>query len=351
MRIVRCDLAGIKADALVNSACSGLRVGAGVDSAIYAKGGKELWARRQAVGPIAEGGVAATPACGSLACRLVLHAVAPRWHGGGHGEEEALRRCIRRALDAARAAKCASVAFPLLGAGHRGFPPEVALRAAVDELAAAEEAGGISCTLALYPAQAVQIARRMFGEVMDFLDAGFGTAAAIAESMDAAEAALDGLPDVAWRREERKAGGRTGIRTCPSVPPPGAGRALPLELEKKLEEVGPGVGKALMALMNAKHFDNRRLILKTGISKQLLSKIQNGKHAKAPEKRWLLACSVAMGLTLGETRTFLATAGCALSQADRRDVVVAYFLERGGAKIEMVDAALACLRLPTLYPE
>jgi O-acetyl-ADP-ribose deacetylase (regulator of RNase III) len=342
-------LAGLKAEALVDSACSGLRVGAGVDSAIYAKGGKELWARRQAVGPIAEGEVAATEACGALACRVVLHAVVPRWHGGGHGEEDALRRCIRRTLDAARAAKCETVAFPLLGAGHRGYPPEVALRAAVEELAAAEEAGGIACTLALYPSEAVQIARRMFGEVQDLLDAGFGTAAAIEESMDAAQAVLGDVPErsIPWRREARRSKKACSALLKKACFP---GAALPPELEKKLEDVAPGVGKALMALMNAKHFDNRRLMIKTGISKQLLSKIQNGKHAKAPEKRWLLACSVAMGLTLGETRAFLATAGYALSQADRRDVVVAYFLERGGAKIEMVDVALASLDLPTLYP-
>ena len=348
MRIVRCDLAGMKADALVNSAYGELRIGAGVDSAIYAKGGKELWARRQAVGTIAEGEAAATEACGALACRVVLHAVAPRWNGGGHGEEDALRRCIRRVLDAARGAKCATVAFPLLGAGHRGFPPEVALRAAVEELAAAEEAGGIACTLALYPSEAVQIARRMFGEVQDLLDAGFGTAAAIEASMDEAQAAMGDLSEVCRREDggwflrprDRRLLRRERM----------AGACLPPELEKKLEDVGPGVGKALMALMNAKHFDNRRLMIKTGISKQLLSKIQNGKHAKAPEKRWLLACSVAMGLTLGETQGFLATAGYALSQADRRDVVVTYFLERGGAKIEMVDVALASLNLPTLYP-
>ena len=50
MKIVRCDLSGMAADALVNSACGEVKVGAGVDSAIYAKGGKELWERRKAAG-------------------------------------------------------------------------------------------------------------------------------------------------------------------------------------------------------------------------------------------------------------------------------------------------------------
>ena len=146
-------------------------------------------------------------------------------------------------------------------------------------------------------------------------------------------------------------------RAASLLPPPGHGgqpvyHGLPPDLNRLLEKgPGPGVGKALMALMNRKHFDNQRLILKTGISKQLLSKIQNGKHAKAPEKRWLLAFSVALGLTLDETREFLATAGYALSHASKTDVVVEYFLGRGHPRIEVVDAALACCGLPTLYPD
>ncbi|MBR4189121.1 MAG: RNase III inhibitor, partial [Kiritimatiellae bacterium] len=61
MKIVRDDVARATADAIVDSACGVVRVGAGVDSAVFARGGKELWARRQAVGAIAEGAAVAVP--------------------------------------------------------------------------------------------------------------------------------------------------------------------------------------------------------------------------------------------------------------------------------------------------
>ena len=359
MRIVRDDVARAAADAVVDSACGEVRVGAGVDSAVFARGGKELWARRQALGTLAAGSAVAVPATQGMRCRQVVFVVVPpRREGEKDGGEAVLRECYRAALAAARGAGCRSVSFPLLGAGHRGYPPESALRAALDALGAEEDAGGMACSLCLYSTVAVGLASSLFGEVEDYLGAHFRSAEGIRRSMEEACDALETWVEARrpWPDEEETGG---EALAAPSAPPPPSRRrrgpllgALPPDLDRLLAKgTGPGVGKALMALMNRKHFDNQRLILKTGISKQLLSKIQNGKHAKAPDKRWLLAFSVALGLTLDETREFLATAGYALSRASKTDVVVEYFLGRGNPRIEVVDAALACCGLPTLYPD
>lgn len=250
MKILRCDLTGLEADALVDSACGEVKVGAGVDSAVYAKGGKALWARRKAVGAIAEGDAVATAGGGSLKCRAVVHAVVPKWKGGGGGEEAALRNCYRRAAEAARAAGCRSAAFPLLGAGNRGFPAEVALKTAVAELEAEEEReDGLDCTLALYPGAVARLAGRLFGEVRDLLDARFRTDAAIEQSV---EMACGELGTSVWevRGRERFRGNRAVFgesldESCLSPLPPtaGEGAAVPPELAAELESVGPGVGR------------------------------------------------------------------------------------------------------------
>lgn len=353
MRIVRDDVARASADAIVDSACAEVRVGAGVDSAVFARGGKELWARRQALGTLAAGSAVAVPAGQGMPCRFVVFVVVPPGRTeDADGGEAVLRECYRAALEAARGAGCQSVAFPLLGAGHRGYPPETALRAALDVLGAEEDADGMACSLCLYSTVAVVLARSLFGEVEDYLGAHFRSAEGIRQSMEEACNVLE-----TWVEARRPWADDADADASSLLSPPdrwhkSAPGALPPDLDLLLQKgPGPGVGKALMALMNRKHFDNQRLILKTGISKQLLSKIQNGKHTKAPEKRWLLAFSVALGLTLDETREFLATAGYALSHASKTDVVVEYFLGRGHPRIEVVDAALACCGLPTLYPD
>ena len=354
MKIVRDDVARATTDAIVDSACGEVQVGAGMDSAVFSRGGQELWTRRQALGMLGEGTAAAVAADGELGCRhVVFTVVPPRQEGEGRDGEETLRACCLAALEAARAVGCESVAFPLLGAGGRGYPPEMALRAALDILGAEEDAGGMACSLYLDPTVAVELARSAFGDVEDWLGANFLQEETILRRADACDT-LDTLVEAfhAWMGGAADEDGVASMRgSSAGLRRKAFGRGLPPDLERLVAGVGPGVGKALMALMNRKHVDNRRLILKTGISKQLLSKIQNGKHAKAPEKRWLLAFAVALGLTLDETREFLATAGYALSRASKVDVVVEYYLGRGHPRIEVVDAALACCGLPTLYPD
>lgn len=87
MKIIRKDIAEVAADAIVADACGDWRAGSGVDSAMYRRGGAELRARREAVGHIDVGRAAATAAGGALRCRVVVHAVAPRWRGAARGEE------------------------------------------------------------------------------------------------------------------------------------------------------------------------------------------------------------------------------------------------------------------------
>jgi len=71
----------------------------------------------------------------------VIHAVGPVWHGGSHGEDEALASCYRRSLELCQTHGLASVAFPAISTGVYSFPADRAARIAVttviDALAAA----------------------------------------------------------------------------------------------------------------------------------------------------------------------------------------------------------------------
>jgi O-acetyl-ADP-ribose deacetylase (regulator of RNase III) len=74
-----------------------------------------------------------------LPARFVVHTVGPVWRGGGHGEPGLLASCYRESLALARSAGAASIAFPAIGTGVYGYPPEaaaaVAARECVDFLA------------------------------------------------------------------------------------------------------------------------------------------------------------------------------------------------------------------------
>ncbi len=125
------DLTAAKVDAIVNSSRENLTEGGPLHHAVHAAAGPGLAAECENLGPCAEGDVRVTGAH-RLPFRFLIHAVAPTWMGGGHGEPEALARCYRKSLELAKARGARSLAFPSLGSGPQPqIPLEVAAPIAV----------------------------------------------------------------------------------------------------------------------------------------------------------------------------------------------------------------------------
>jgi O-acetyl-ADP-ribose deacetylase (regulator of RNase III) len=139
--LVRGDITQTEAGALVNAANGQMITGSGVDGAINRAGGPAIEAERKKIREsgrqFSAGDVVATTA-GDLQANHVIHAVGPIWQGGGLGEEAALGRVYRGALELAVRLGHRSVAFPSISTGVYGYPVEkaaaVAARTIVDFL-------------------------------------------------------------------------------------------------------------------------------------------------------------------------------------------------------------------------
>lgn len=59
---------------------------------------------------------------GELPCKMLIHAVGPRWRGGSHDEEHLLKKTIFRCLELTDKHNCSSIAIPALSAGFYGYP-------------------------------------------------------------------------------------------------------------------------------------------------------------------------------------------------------------------------------------
>ena len=105
-KIIRNDIAKVKADAIVNSANPQPVIGGGTDSAIYEAAGKEqLFAERKKIGTIKCGEAAVTPAF-KLKAKYIIHTVGPIWEGGDKGELEVLKSCYENSLKLAVQMEC-----------------------------------------------------------------------------------------------------------------------------------------------------------------------------------------------------------------------------------------------------
>lgn len=139
IELVQGDITRETVDAIVNAANQHLAGGGGVDGAIHRAGGPEIMKELKEKYTGCPTGSAVITGAGRLGAKYVIHAVGPRWRGGGHGEAEVLASAYRTSLVLAADHGCRTVAFPSISTGIYGYPLElaapVALRTVRDFLA------------------------------------------------------------------------------------------------------------------------------------------------------------------------------------------------------------------------
>lgn len=125
------DLTAARVDVIVNAANNDLKLGGGVAGAIRRRGGAEIQAECDRIGPIRVGEAAITGG-GALPARYVIHAASMRL--GGRTTEQSLRASTRDALRIAAERGLKSIAFPAVGTGVAGFPMDRCAQVMLEEV-------------------------------------------------------------------------------------------------------------------------------------------------------------------------------------------------------------------------
>ena len=131
IEIKKIGITELDTDAIVNAANDGLWEGSGVCGAIFREAGSaELTRACNAIGGCKTGSAVITPGF-NLKAKHVIHAVGPRWMGGGNNEPDLLYSAYKQALILAKENGLHSIGFPLISAGIFGYPPDGAWRQAL----------------------------------------------------------------------------------------------------------------------------------------------------------------------------------------------------------------------------
>lgn len=320
--IIREDITRIKADAIVNAANEYLAAGGGVCGAIFAAAGREKLEKAcLRMGRCPTGSAVITPGF-DLPAKYVIHAVGPRWYGGGRNEEALLRSCYKTALSLAEQNGCESVAFPLISAGIYGYPKQEAFRIASESIREFLRESEMDVTLVLFDRSSLLIGEERFGKIREYIDDHY------AELHEAPRNAnepgfFDGMPAFA-----------------PSAAPvSGAGLLKKSRsLKDAVAELEESFSARLLRLIDERGLTDSAVYKRANIDRRLFSKIR--KEDYSPSKPTVLALAIALELNSDETCDLLKRAGFALSDSSKADVIVSWFIEEKIYDIFAVNEAL-----------
>lgn len=131
--VVQGDVAGERADALVNATGTSLQMGSVVAGVLRRGANGPITREAVSKGPVDLGACAVTDAS-DLDAEYAVHATAMPRYRDGRATEESIREATRNALRRADELGCASVVLPVLGTGAAEFGFETGARLVCEEV-------------------------------------------------------------------------------------------------------------------------------------------------------------------------------------------------------------------------
>ena len=329
LHIIRQDITKLECDAIVNAANNTLLGGGGVDGAIHKAAGGKLLEECKTFGGCDTGDAKITKAY-NLPCKHVIHTVGPIWHGGHNGEKTLLESCYKKSLALAKENGCESVAFPLISSGVYGYPKDKALSVAVETISEFLFDNEMTVYIVVFDKVAYQISEELFDEVQEYIDDNY-----VDENE---ERRLYNIPHKIFSSEcdfdigsvcfEEKA-----LAPCEKLQDEND------DLETKIKQMDESFSQMLLRKIDEKGMTDAECYKKANIDRKLFSKIRSDVNYK-PSKPTALAFAISLELSLDDTEDMLRKAGFALSQSNKFDIIIEYFISKGNYNIFEINEAL-----------
>ena len=337
-RIVRNDITKVHADAIVNTANPFPTIGKGTDTSVYnAAGREELLRARQKIGVIEPGHSVATKsfALRKNGIKYIIHTVGNHYDSNKPETVQNLRKCYSSSLEIAQKLKCKSIAIPLLATGYYGFPKELGLKIAVEEISSFLLNNDIDITLVVYDPKSYMISEKLFDDIQDFLDENYegdekpfvGAASSMVRGQNSsARGALFSAPiesnaepvaffELQEKLVEEKIKPEAVAKSEPAI--------TPIDVDSFIRDAKEPLNfqNTLQQLIADRKLENAAVYKKACIDKKFFSKIISNKDY-VPKKHVVMALGLALELPLDDYEHFLASAGYAFMPSSKFDLII-----------------------------
>ncbi len=323
LEIIRNDITKMEVDAIVNAANESLLGGGGVDGAIHRAAGSKLLDECKTLGGCKTGKAKITKGY-NLPAKYVIHTVGPVFLDGKHGEKLLLESCYRESLNLAKEYECSTVAFPLISSGIYGYPKAQALRIAIDTISEFLLENEMMVYIVIYDKASFIIGEKLFSDISEYIDDHY-----VEEHTDYSFERSRPLLSSSYSSGAKKS---RAICECRSL-------SAENELDEKLKQIDESFSQMLLRKIDEKGMTDAQCYKKANIDRKLFSKIRSDIYYK-PSKVTALAFAISLELSLAETEEMLKKAGFALSNSNKFDIIIEYFISKGNYNIFEINEAL-----------
>lgn len=355
LKIIRQDITKIECDAIVNPSNRYLEAGGGADLAIHQAAGPELDEFCKSLGGCEVGKAKISPAF-KLPCKHIIHTAGPRWSVSKQAEHtRLLEACYKACLELAVQNNCESVALPLISAGTFGFPHEIVLNVATKVIQEFLFNNEMLVYLVVYDNRAFKITEKLFCDVSAYIDDNYVDRHSenslnyprnycesvrsfeLEELRQRRERARNQLRDKAEaypyissdEEDQALCEGSFMVCDCAAEYKPSASAAD--DFDGLFGNMDKGFADTLFYYIDKKGITDVECYKRSNVDKKTFSKIKCNKDYR-PSKKTAVSFAVGLRLSLDEANHLFKTVGMCLSNSEKFDVVIEYFLKTGNYK-------------------
>lgn len=325
--IIRDDITNMSVDCIVNPSNIYLEMGGGVCGQIFKKAGIEaLTEACRKLSPIKTSDAVITNGF-NLKAKYIIHTAGPVFNYKKENKcEEELKSCYLNCLNLAIKNKIKSIAFPLISSGIYGYPKDKAFQIASSTIIDFLYKHDIYVYLIVFDNASFAISKTLLSDIDSYIDENY-----VKEHIETRTI------------QKRLLNNPTSSINLMASPYNEKGQSL----DDFLTGIDKSFQGVLFEYIDRTGKKDSEIYKKANMNRQHFSKIRSNENY-IPKKGTIISLAIALELNIVETNRLLESAGYALSNSNKFDIVCKYFIFNHIYDIYKLNECLLNYNLPTL---